>query len=109
MITAVGRSLDPNLHILSVHKALSHPGFLHAALLMTALHWAWSTGDVEHFRVPYLYHELQAIRFVTEQLRNPDAAGHDGTIAAVSSLALVEVRCRPEQESLVCPSVCLAA
>ncbi|KAI0180090.1 hypothetical protein GGR52DRAFT_568848 [Hypoxylon sp. FL1284] len=73
-----------------VHKALSHPGFLHAALLMTALHWAWATGDVEHFRVPYLYHKLQAIRFVTDQLENPDAAGHDGTIAAVSSLALVE-------------------
>ncbi|KAI1451071.1 hypothetical protein F5Y02DRAFT_14329 [Annulohypoxylon stygium] len=73
-----------------VHKALSHPGFLHAALLMTALHWAWSTGDVEHFRVPYLYHKLQAIRFVTDQLRHPDAAVHDGTIAAVSTLALVE-------------------
>ncbi|KAI1212385.1 uncharacterized protein F4807DRAFT_457881 [Annulohypoxylon truncatum] len=73
-----------------VHKALSHPGFLHAALLMTALHWAWSTGDVEHFRVPYLYHKLQAIRFVTDQLRHPEAAVHDGTIAAVSTLALVE-------------------
>ena len=59
---------------------------------MTALHWAWSTGDVEHFRVPYLYHKLQAIRFVTDQLRHPDAAVHDGTIAAVSTLALVEVR-----------------
>ncbi|KAI1417692.1 hypothetical protein F5Y13DRAFT_61222 [Hypoxylon sp. FL1857] len=57
---------------------------------MTALHWAWSTGDVEHFRVPYLYHKLQAIRFVTDQLAHPDAVVHDGTIAAVSSLALVE-------------------
>ncbi|OTB06783.1 hypothetical protein M426DRAFT_9216 [Hypoxylon sp. CI-4A] len=73
-----------------VHKALSHPGFLHAALLMTALHWTWSTGDVEHFRVPYLYHKLQAIRFVTDQLSHPDAVVHDGTIAAVSTLALVE-------------------
>ncbi|KAI4862177.1 hypothetical protein F4820DRAFT_451238 [Hypoxylon rubiginosum] len=82
--------VERNANSFIVHKALSHPGFLHAALLMTALHWAWSTGDVEHFRVPYLYHKLQAIRFVTEQLRNPDAAGHDGTIAAVSSLALVE-------------------
>ncbi|KAI1074493.1 hypothetical protein F5B20DRAFT_437629 [Whalleya microplaca] len=73
-----------------VHKALTHPGFFHAALLMTTLHWVWSTGDVEHFRVPYLYHKLQAIRFVTEQLRNPDTASNDGTIAAISSLALVE-------------------
>ncbi|KAI2778946.1 hypothetical protein F4815DRAFT_500921 [Daldinia loculata] len=84
--TRVERSADSFI----VHKALLHPGFLHAALLMTALHWAWCTGDVEHFRVPYLYHKLQAIRFVTDQLRNPDAAIHDGTIAAVSSLALVE-------------------
>lgn len=82
--------VERNANSFIVHKALSHPGFLHAALLMTALHWAWSTGDVEHFRVPYLYHKLQAIRFVTDQLRNPDAAIHDGTIAAVSSLALVE-------------------
>ncbi|KAI1393802.1 uncharacterized protein F4822DRAFT_424265 [Hypoxylon trugodes] len=82
--------VERNANSFIVHKALSHPGFLHAALLMTALHWAWSTGDVEHFRVPYLYHKLQAIRFVTDQLRNPDAAVHDGTIAAVSSLALVE-------------------
>ncbi|KAI0841624.1 hypothetical protein F5Y06DRAFT_307612 [Hypoxylon sp. FL0890] len=38
----------------------------------------------------YLYHKLQAIRFVTGQLAHPDAVVHDGTIAAVSSLALVE-------------------
>ncbi|KAL7626171.1 hypothetical protein AAE478_002941 [Parahypoxylon ruwenzoriense] len=82
--------VERNANSFIVHKALSHPGFLHAALLMTALHWAWSTGDVERFRVPYLYHKLQAIRFVTDQLRNPDEAVHDGTIAAVSSLALVE-------------------
>ncbi|KAI0013880.1 hypothetical protein F4779DRAFT_624996 [Xylariaceae sp. FL0662B] len=73
-----------------VHKALTHPGFLHAALLMTTLHWAWSTGDVEQLRVPYLYRKLQAIRFVTEQLQNPDTARNDGTIAAISTLALVE-------------------
>ncbi|KAI1337744.1 hypothetical protein F5Y15DRAFT_142972 [Xylariaceae sp. FL0016] len=73
-----------------VHRALSHPGFLHAALLMTTLHWAWCTGDVERFRVPYLYHKLQAIRFVNEQLQNPETAVNDGTVAAVASLALVE-------------------
>ncbi|CAJ2506097.1 Uu.00g002270.m01.CDS01 [Anthostomella pinea] len=73
-----------------VHKALSHPGFLHAAMLMTTLHWAWCTGDVEQFRVPYLYHKLQAIRFVNEQLKHPETAVNDGTIAAVASLALVE-------------------
>ncbi|KAI1878173.1 hypothetical protein JX265_002541 [Neoarthrinium moseri] len=73
-----------------VHRALSHPGFLHGALLMTTLQWAWSTGDSEQFRVPYLYHKLQAIRFVNEQLANPETAVHEGTIAAVASLALVE-------------------
>ncbi|RYP70350.1 hypothetical protein DL769_004976 [Monosporascus sp. CRB-8-3] len=55
-----------------------HPGFLHAALLMTALHWAWETG------------ELQTIRFVNEQIKDPVTATHDGTVAAVATLALVE-------------------
>ncbi|KAI5928455.1 hypothetical protein F4810DRAFT_643745 [Camillea tinctor] len=73
-----------------IHRALSHPGFLHAALLMTSLHWAWCIGDVEQFRVPYLYHKLQAIRFVNEQLKNPETAVNESTVAAVASLAVVE-------------------
>ncbi|KAI0115761.1 hypothetical protein GGR51DRAFT_546092 [Nemania sp. FL0031] len=73
-----------------VHRALSHPGFLHAALLLTTLHWAWHTGDVEQFRVPYLYHKVQAIRFVNEQLQNVETAASDGTIAVVASLAVME-------------------
>ncbi|KAI0816603.1 hypothetical protein GGR55DRAFT_686123 [Xylaria sp. FL0064] len=73
-----------------VHRALSHPGFLHAALLLTTLHWAWHTGDVEQFRIPYLYHKVQAIRFVNEQLQNPESAASDGTIAVVASLAVME-------------------
>ncbi|KAI0480082.1 hypothetical protein GGR56DRAFT_252573 [Xylariaceae sp. FL0804] len=84
--TPIDRSSDSFI----VYRALSHPGFLHAALLMTTLHWAWCNGDVEQFRVPYLYHKLQAIRFVNEQLQHPETAAHDGTIAAVASLALVE-------------------
>ncbi|KAI1505438.1 hypothetical protein F5X99DRAFT_415898 [Biscogniauxia marginata] len=73
-----------------IHRALSHPGFLHAALLMTSLHWAWCVGDIEQSRVPYLYHKLQAIRFVNEQLKNPETAVNEGTVAAVASLAVVE-------------------
>ncbi|KAI0166347.1 hypothetical protein GGR57DRAFT_22603 [Xylariaceae sp. FL1272] len=73
-----------------VHRALSHPGFLHAALLLTTLHWAWNTGDVEQFRVPYLYHKLQAIRFVNEQLQSPETASSDATVAVVASLAVME-------------------
>lgn len=73
-----------------VHRALSHPGFLHAALLLTTLHWAWHTGDVEQFRVPYLYHKVQAIRFVNEQLQDLEAAASDATIAVVASLAVME-------------------
>jgi hypothetical protein len=69
---------------------------------MTTLHWVWSTGDSEQFRVPYLYHKLQAIRFVNEQLAHPDTAVDDGTIAAVASLALVEVWLRPSIESETC-------
>ncbi|RYC59119.1 hypothetical protein CHU98_g7081 [Xylaria longipes] len=82
----------------SVHRALSHPGFLHAALLLTTLHWAWHTGDVEQFRVPYLYHKVQAIRFVNEQLQDLETAASDGTIAVVASLAVMEV----SQESKTC-------
>ncbi|KAK8088800.1 hypothetical protein PG997_003761 [Apiospora hydei] len=70
--------------------AFSHPGFLHGALLMTTLQWAWTTGDGEQFRIPYLYHKLQAMRFVKEQLADPEMAVNDGTVAAVASLALVE-------------------
>ncbi|KAI1268565.1 hypothetical protein F5Y18DRAFT_234924 [Xylariaceae sp. FL1019] len=73
-----------------VHRALSHPGFLHAALLLTTLHWAWNTGDVEQFRVPYLYHKLQAIRFVNDQLQIPENASSDATVAVVASLAVME-------------------
>jgi hypothetical protein len=58
---------------------------------MTALQWAWSTGDGEQVRVPYLYHKLQAIRFVNEQVAKSEPAVDDGTIAAIASLALVEV------------------
>ncbi|KAI8626801.1 hypothetical protein F5Y19DRAFT_190089 [Xylariaceae sp. FL1651] len=82
----VERSSDSFL----VHRALSHPGFLHAALLLTTLHWAWHTGDVEQFRVPYLYHKVQAIRFVNEQLQDPETAASDATIAVVASLAVME-------------------
>lgn len=41
--------------------------------------------------MPFLYHKLQAIRFVNEQLAKSEAAVEDGTIAAITSLALVEV------------------
>lgn len=58
---------------------------------MTTLQWAWTTGDGEQFRIPYLYHKLQAVRFVKEQLADPEMAVNDGTVAAVASLALVEV------------------
>ncbi|KAK8125364.1 uncharacterized protein PG998_001123 [Apiospora kogelbergensis] len=81
---------DQNSFVISVHRALSHPGFLHGALLMTTLQWAWTTGDGEQFRIPYLYHKLQAMRFVKEQLADPETAVNDGTVAAVASLALVE-------------------
>ncbi|TRX88628.1 hypothetical protein FHL15_010487 [Xylaria flabelliformis] len=89
----------------SVHRALSHPGFLHAALLLTTLHWAWHTGDVEQFRVPYLYHKVQAIRFVNEQLQDVKTAASDGTIAVVASLAVMELyhhTCKALQELKTC-------
>ena len=47
--------------------------------------------SAERFRIPYLYHRLQTIRFVNEQIKDPVTATHDGTVAAIASLALVEV------------------
>jgi hypothetical protein len=58
---------------------------------MTSLQWTWSTGINEQIRASYLYHKLQAIRFVNEQLAKSDAGNEDGVIAAIASLALVEV------------------
>ncbi|KAI5868179.1 hypothetical protein GGS23DRAFT_608753 [Durotheca rogersii] len=84
--TRVERGTDSFL----VRKALSHPGFLHAALLMTILHWAWSNDDAESFHVHYSHHKAQARKFVTHQLYSRNETVHDGTIAAVWSLALVE-------------------
>jgi hypothetical protein len=46
--------------------------------------------SAELFSIPYLYHKLQAIRYVNEQLARGTTA-NEGTIAAVASLALVEV------------------
>ncbi|ORY63429.1 uncharacterized protein BCR38DRAFT_410356 [Pseudomassariella vexata] len=83
-------SSEPDTRSYRVHRALSNPGFLHGALLMTTLQWAWSTGDEESFSIPYLYHKLQAIRYVNEQLANPGSVVDDGTIAAVAILAIVE-------------------
>jgi hypothetical protein len=65
---------------------------MHGALLMTLLQCAWSTGLNDNIGIPYLYHKLQAIRFVNEQLADAKTAIHAGTIATVMSLALVEVR-----------------
>ncbi|ETS80595.1 hypothetical protein PFICI_08124 [Pestalotiopsis fici W106-1] len=65
--------------------------FLHAALLMTSLQWTWSTGISEQIQVSYLYHKLQAIRFVNDQLAKSEPGVEDGVIAAIASLALVEV------------------
>lgn len=83
--------VDRDSNSFVVHKALLHPGFLHGGLPLTALQWAWTTGDLETIRVPYLYHKPEAIRYVNEALEHPEGALTEGTIAAVSSLALADV------------------
>ncbi|KAF3001577.1 hypothetical protein E8E14_001721 [Neopestalotiopsis sp. 37M] len=92
LLDATPRDLFDGLSIEVPYKSrpLFQLCFLHAALLMTSLQWTWSTGINEQIRASYLYHKLQAIRFVNEQLAKSDAGNEDGVIAAIASLALVE-------------------
>ncbi|RYP71020.1 hypothetical protein DL771_005115 [Monosporascus sp. 5C6A] len=46
-----------------------------------------------------LFNLLQTIRFVNEQIKDPVTATHDGTVAAVATLALVEVPMQKGQYS----------
>jgi hypothetical protein len=48
--------------------------------------------STERFQICFLHHKLEAIKYVNEQIKDPNAVTDDGTVAAVASLALVEVR-----------------
>ncbi|KAI0025004.1 hypothetical protein F4780DRAFT_489479 [Xylariomycetidae sp. FL0641] len=93
-----------------IHRALSHPGFLHAALLMTTLHWAWSTGDVEQFRVPYLYHKVQAIRLaLVETCLGTTATTAYHLLGLAKIKELQEGEMRPKKMGLLQRMILMAA
>ncbi|KAK0725036.1 hypothetical protein B0H67DRAFT_550682 [Lasiosphaeris hirsuta] len=76
-----------------VGLALSDPGTFRACLLMTALNYSWLSGgslrntDMEE---TYLYHKLEAMRIVNEQIADPAKCTSDGCLALIAALALVE-------------------
>ncbi|KAK3346100.1 hypothetical protein B0T25DRAFT_483723 [Lasiosphaeria hispida] len=82
---------NPNSDCVSL--ALSDPGTFRACLLMTALNYSWLSGgslrntDMEE---TYLYHKLEAMRIVNEQIADPAKCTSDGCLALIAALALVE-------------------
>ena len=79
----------------SVGISLSDPGTFRACLLMTTLNYSWLSGpgslqstDMEE---TYLYHKLEAMRIVNEQIADPVQSTSDGCLSLIAALALVEV------------------
>ena len=79
----------------SVGISLSDPGTFRACLLMTTLNYSWLSGpgslqstDMEE---TYLYHKLEAMRIVNEQIADPAQSTSDGCLSLIAALALVEV------------------
>ncbi|KAK0648921.1 hypothetical protein B0T16DRAFT_123230 [Cercophora newfieldiana] len=88
--TAVPKNPDSEC----VGIALSNPGTFRACLLMTALNYSWISGpntlkatDMEE---TYLYHKLEAMRLVNEQIADPIESTSDGCLSLIVSLAFVE-------------------
>ncbi|KAK0610991.1 hypothetical protein B0T14DRAFT_500177 [Immersiella caudata] len=88
--TAVPKNPDSEC----VGIALSNPGTFRACLLMTALNYSWLKGpgslqstDMEE---TYLYHKLEAMRLVNEQIADPAQSTSDNCLSLIAALALVE-------------------
>lgn len=80
----------------SVGMAFSSPGTFRAYLLMTALNYSWLSGpgslQSTEMEETYLYHKLEAMRLVNEQIGDPVQSRSDGCLSMIAALALVEVR-----------------
>jgi hypothetical protein len=75
----------------SVELALSDPALFHGALLLAGMHWYWINGDLAVIQETYLYHKLEAIRLVNEQLADPSTSSGDSAMGTIACLALAEV------------------
>lgn len=76
---------------LSLRKALSHPALLHSALLLTAIEHSIQIKTMEPMKWLFLYHKDALYRFVQEQIRSPETAMQDVTMAAISTMCLADV------------------
>ncbi|KAK4445095.1 hypothetical protein QBC34DRAFT_413902 [Podospora aff. communis PSN243] len=88
--TAVPKNPDSEC----VAIALSNPGTFRACLLMTALNYSWLAGpgslQTTDMEETYLYHKLEAMRLVNEQITDPVQSTSDGCLSLIAALALVE-------------------
>ncbi|KAK3321946.1 hypothetical protein B0H66DRAFT_184537 [Apodospora peruviana] len=73
---------------------LSQAGVFRAGLLMTALHYSWlspngslANTDMEE---TYLYHKLEAMRLINEQIADPELCTTDECIGLIAALAMAE-------------------
>ncbi len=71
---------------------MQDPTIFHGCLLLAGMHWYWVHGDVTMIQDTYLYHKLEAIRLVNEQLGDPGTKSSDSVIGTIACLALAEVR-----------------
>jgi hypothetical protein len=64
---------------------------LRSALMLTAMHFQWMRGTLGDMEETYLYHKVEAMRIVNDQLGDPVASSSDDCLYLVASLALSEV------------------
>ncbi|KAK1753353.1 hypothetical protein QBC47DRAFT_430019 [Echria macrotheca] len=74
--------------------ALSAPGTFRACLLLTALNYTWLAGSgslqTTDMEETFLYHKLEAMRLVNEQIYDPIQSTSDGCLSMIAALAMVE-------------------
>ena len=87
----------------SVTLAIRDPALFHGALLLAGMHWHWLNGDVAVIQETYLYHKLEAIRLVNDQLADPNTSHSDSVIGTIACLALAEVSHFHQAHSHHCP------
>lgn len=74
--------------------ATSEPALMHSAIILSAKHFV-SLGGSESAILPAFYHhKLQAVQLINSRLGDSTMATTDGTLGAVASLTILEVRNR---------------
>ena len=71
--------------------AMHGPGTFRACILLAAMHYSWREGSLTTMKETYLYHKLEAMRLINDQISDPVLSTSDGCINTIASLALTEV------------------